>query len=542
MVDEPGLVTLFYRADWTRLALSAEVRELRHWRLQTQLSQPAHPKFTWVNVNTDLPPGYGDPVEHRARLRIAPGGRYLIGILTAWDVENPPEDGSVLRTRYGTRPGLPPPYPEVLWPSRLLNAFSLELAERVRVDGRTALRVIATPAPGVWQADEYKRPERIEVTADAETGILLRFEKFLDGQTVELTELTDVTFDPAGEFQVPDDADDDGQDAKSESQFFPGPRWEAAKTATNVFGTVLGTVARHVPRPPRDAAAWEQATADDDPEAAMPPAAGRFDSTVSGSLASDELLHTLYRSGRAEFSATLHLWLDGAAWGEWTQARAGDRGWGGIGSAAGVIGGRVGSTHTETRVTIGSAGQYRLDYLRGRQKYKPRAVACDGSRRWLEYDDRVIVGPVLPLPQEITKMVDTAPLLESHVSGVAETQVSGRRGFALRAATDGPDPRGLPWPLKESDLIVDAELGIVLRQICYVGDAQGLRYEFRDVAPPSADGGEFIFDVPQGVRVEHTDDWVLDELGVPAGMQSAIRSVESAAKAAQGFLNSLRGQ
>src|SRR5262249_58967744 len=121
-----------------------------------------------------------------------------------------------LGTRCGTGRARPP-YREVLWRAPLLNAFSLQLAELLQAGGRETLRVIATSALGVWRADEYKRPERIEVIADAATGILLRFEEFLDGQTVRLTELTDVTFDPAGEFLVPDDADDDGADAEGSS-------------------------------------------------------------------------------------------------------------------------------------------------------------------------------------------------------------------------------------------------------------------------------------------------------------------------------------
>lgn len=139
-----------------------------------------------------------------------------------------------------------------------------------------------------------------------------------------------------------------------------------------------------------------------------------------------------------------------------------------------------------TRVTIGGGGRYRLDYLRDHRKHGPRAVACDGSRRWLEYDDQIVVGPVLPLPREITEMVDTAVLLDTHVSDVAETQVSGRRGFALRTAADAPDPIEVPRLLKKSDLVVDAELGIMLRLTWYADGTQAMRYEFRDVAPLSA--------------------------------------------------------
>jgi hypothetical protein len=537
VMNEPDLVALFYHADWTRLSLSAEVHELSDWALRSEMRKPAHPTFTWVSMA--LPPGDWRPHEHRARLRIAPGGRYLVGILTAWDAENPPDHDGVLRTRYGIRPGLPPPYPEVLWPSRLLNGFTLRLAERVQVAGRPMLRVIATPASGVWRADEYKRPERIEVTADAETGILVRFEELFDGRTVQLTELTDVTFDPPGEFEVPDDGENDDKDAESGSRLFSGQRWAATKTTANVLGTVLGTAARHAPRSRRGPGGYDSATAGNDPEAAMPAADKRFDPATSGSPASDELLHALHRSGRAEFSATLHQWIDASILGQWAQARAGDRGWGGIGSAAGALGGRAGRTHRVTRVAIGRDGRYRLDYLRDRRKYGPRAVACDGSRCWREYEDRVVVGPVLPLPQEITAMVDTAVLLVSHVCDVVGTQVSGRPGFALRAA-DVPDHMKVPGLVKESDLVVDAALGIILRQSWYADDAQAMRDEFRDVTPLSADGSEFAFNVPQGIRVERTDGWLLDDMDIPERTRSAIRSAGSAAKAAHGFLSSLR--
>ena len=139
-------------------------------------------------------------------------------------------------------------------------------------------------------------------------------------------------------------------------------------------------------------------------------------------------------------------------------------------------------------------------------------------------------------------MVDTAVLLESHVSDVLEMQVGGRRAFALQPAANARVPMEVPMLLKDSDLVVDAELGIVLRMTWYAGDAQAMRYEFRDVAPLSADGSEFAFDVPQGVRVEHTDSSLLDEMDIPEGTRSAIRLAGSAAKAAHGFLNSLRGQ
>lgn len=105
-----------------------------------------------------------------------------------------------------------------------------------------------------------------------------------------------------------------------------------------------------------------------------------------------------------------------------------------------------------------------------------------------------------------------------------------------------PPPVTLPWQRCDADLVVDAELGIVLHLTAYAGDKQYMREEFRDVGPLSADGSEFAFNVPPGVHVQPVDDWLFDELGLPEGMRSAARSAGSAAKAAQSLLNSLRGR
>jgi hypothetical protein len=76
-----------------------------------------------------------------------------------------------------------------------------------------------------------------------------------------------------------------------------------------------------------------------------------------------------------------------------------------------------------------------------------------------------------------------------------------------------------------------------------------MRYEFRDVAPLPTDGSGLTLEVPPGIRLEHTDGGLLDELDMPHTMRSAIRSAGSAAKAAgsaanaaRSFIDSLRDQ
>jgi hypothetical protein len=193
-----------------------------------------------------------------------------------------------------------------------------------------------------------------------------------------------------------------------------------------------------------------------------------------------------------------------------------------------------------TRVAVGGGGRYRIEYLSDRRKNHPRVITCDGTRRWRVFDDRVIVGPPRPLDEELTELIDTAVLLPAHVSDVIETEVSGRRGFALRAARQA-DRAGHPRTgrLEDADLVVDAELGIVTRLSSYQGDSLLQRYEFRDVAPLSADGHELTVEIPPGLPVEHSDGGPLDDLDLPPAMRSALRTAESAAKAARDLLDSL---
>ena len=66
------LIALLYRADWTRLSLSAGVHEVSDWALRTKMHMRAHPWFP--TLIRDLPPGGWTPDVSRARLRVAPGG------------------------------------------------------------------------------------------------------------------------------------------------------------------------------------------------------------------------------------------------------------------------------------------------------------------------------------------------------------------------------------------------------------------------------------------------------------------------------------
>ena len=115
----------------------------------------------------------------------------------------------------------------MLRPSWLLTGFTLEPSGPVTTGGREALRVLATPRPGVWpRASARPRPlDRVDVLVDLGLGILLRHEEILDGRTLGVTELTGIRTDP-------DPADGE--------QFLPPGGWDS----------VPGDAPRTTPRGP----------------------------------------------------------------------------------------------------------------------------------------------------------------------------------------------------------------------------------------------------------------------------------------------------
>src|SRR4051794_19309873 len=268
MIKGPDLVSLLYRADWTRLSLSADVhvrldRDLVRSPLEDGATGPAswlafgRPGGPWPGLASLAggPGGLGglggaggpwpglaslaggleslgpmglpgrpsrEPGHEwaeatkvlgtetgRSTLLVAPGRRYRQqgeGILSGSDGERGwravMEDGSWTVTGTG---GPEPPLGGLLRPSWLLAGFTLEITGRVTVDGRDALRVTATPRPGLW---EQAAPpgtgspgtgspgtglvSRRELVVDAELGILLRHEETRAGKSLRVTELTRV--------------------------------------------------------------------------------------------------------------------------------------------------------------------------------------------------------------------------------------------------------------------------------------------------------------------------------------------------------------
>lgn len=526
MSDEPDLVALLYRADWTRLSLSADVTA----------DVPAAGE-------TGEPPEPGGRETGRSTLLIAPGGLFVeTGEHKArgfdgehyWHLFEPDEKNEKQEKRedrslrmFG---GPEPPCREMLCPAWLLADFTLESRSAVTALGRDALDVVATPRPGV-RSRRHDGSDRIEAVVDAELGILLRLERIRDGRTTRVSEITALTLDPPTDpaqfAPLPGSTvSEDWREA------FGGPGWQAAKTVAGVAATGLGAAIRHSPH----------REAPDDPEGAMP----RDDDPPADGEVGTELLHLLDQSGAADFTATLHEWLDVAAL---VQSGADSSGIGGLGTLANAIGQRAPTLHMTANVRFAGPGRYRIEYTtRAHGPSRPKIIASDGQQRWRVYEDWVAVGPAAGTKDQtlvpVTSLADASWLLGCRLSGGTAITVGDRRAFLLRAKREYvSSPEMIFSP---ADAVVDAELGVLLRLTSYAGETPVSRYELRDISPGQ---GEFRTDIPDDLRVVEETGKPFDDIPMPDPVRFAVKTASGAARranegitAARGFLDSLRGK
>ena len=549
-----NVIGLLYRADWTRLSMSAEVRLERDGDLvrsrMHEMRPPGVPgpglrrdPFTWEEAVSEDPPGYES---EDATLLIAPGGRYRqeTPVLTIgndgqygwlWYREDPP-------------PWVPPdddepPVPELFCPALLLSGFDLDVRGPVTACGREAIAVTVTRRPG---ASPHPRDlyDRIEVIVDAELGIGLRREETFQGQRLSLTELTTLTLDPPeaadlAKFAPPAGSRISQGVGENSRQTFSGPGWQTAKNAAGLAAGGLGALIRFAPN-----LIGPDPAGENDLEWAMPsPEPGPHDPGGRPPV-SDDLPYLLYRSGQSPgFRATLHQWHDLAAMVARVPETARAAGHGGVGYLLdGVTRGKT-VTHTVARLHVSGRDRYRVDYQSRSGRTDPKTVACDGEHRWQVYQAKTMVGPAAPLPHDIANLVDSSWLFGCRLSGGSELTYHGRRAYQLRV-TESHD--GLaPGPLMffPADAIVDAETGSLLRLISYAGDRPASWWELRDFAAEPGDLGEFSLHVPPGVAVvEETGNPFTDASAVMPGVTgAAVRTAAGVVSATRSFLGDLRG-
>jgi outer membrane lipoprotein-sorting protein len=560
MAGLPEVIGLLYRADWTRLSLSAELRSETD---REPLPRPSREgRSRWYRAW----PGQGqDDGRYVARgaLLIGPGGRWRL----EWPVPgrgaggeaaegNDGEHGWSWRPpEMGGPPPLPvkaggayPPVPELLCPSCLLGGYTLEELGPVTAAGREAIAVAATPRRDVLGSGSAKRPyDRIEVAVDAELGILLRRIETSGGELVTLTELTDVTMNPPeaadpARFAPPPGSHRGETQEENPGEKLGGPGWAAADLAAGGLGALI----RHAPHLPGHGAAGEQPETMPSPDPApLKPA--------DGSPPPDEVLELLYRSGEPrDLGATARQWHDLAATATWIPEEIRAAGRDGLGDLLDAMTPGMNVARMVARLRVSGPDRYRLDFSRRPRRIDSTTIACDGERRWQVFQDRTLVGPAAPLRDHIAFLADSCWLLRGRLSGGAELTYRGRPARQLRvtSAPGGEEVALGPLMTYPTDAIVDAETGCLLRLISYAGDTLAAWWELDDISTEPIDPDEFRVHVPPGTRtVEETGNLITDAAAVMPGVKGtaaraaaeAVSRTAGAVSAARSFLDDLRG-
>ncbi len=575
-LPEPAeLAVLLFRADWTTLSLSATLRHEADGALRARLlgeqaarrqprpliERPSWWPFGWPEPGQDQHPG-GDPsppaadgdddevdeeepaASGPARVLIAPGGRYRVEYAGAapslCDGEWAYEVGAGRATRSAAA-GPPGPLAHLLCPGRLLPTSDFRATGVVEPGGRTAYQVTVSARPGARDSGSLAGElyDELLLVVDAGLGILLRYEERAGGQQLSLMELADLVPDPP-EGAAPDRfRPPRGMPVTAEPPLcgagvtLPGLPGQAARAAAGLVSSALGFAIRHAPHGRVPAADVEPM-----PGPATP---------ASWQPVSDELVNLLHRTGLPgqDFTAEMHQWIDGAAaMAGLAQLRdelppmfAGIFGADAVWDAAGERVQKI--AHEAVRLQVAPGGRYRIDRIdrTGDGGRAWRTMACDGERVWKVYRDRTATGPAEPLPHPYPSLIDPAWSLDPFVlTAGGQTAVAGRRGILVRA---GHRTAGLSWralgripqpvlaaPLLlgggHTDLVVDPELGIVLRMTTCAGDQVVACYELRNISA-GTDPAAFTVEVAPGTRTVRTG--VLNE----AGLASPATAVKTAA-------------
>jgi hypothetical protein len=573
ITDPSRLVALLYRADWTHLCLSAEVstRVKRARVVPTAPGRKSHgfagsadqadPRETWRLATeadaaeesgaasesdaaddagaADAAGANGQPRwrEGLSRVLIAPGGRCRIEsaapgphqLVVVCDGEKwwrtTPDQALGVRGL-----NMQADYADLLDPTWLISRFDTELIGPAEAAGRPACQIAATPRPiaASGTLDRGRQIDRIDILVDTELGILLRKETFADGKQTELTEVRAVTLSPA--------------EAGDPAQFLPppglprmeacsgsgplfdtsGPGWRVAKAAGQAASAA---VAFRIRRAARNM---------ETPESTLPPMPepGNPPAPDEPAPIGDDLVNLLHRTGLPLqcFAAGMRKWADSEILlRSVTRYRAAQppqlAGFLGPAAVWDAFAEAPKQTAFQTaRLQVAMPGRYRIDYLDGDSKI--RAAACDGTRQWTVYPNRVVTGPAEPPSEDWADLADPAWLLSSgwRLSAGGAENVGGRPGWRIWAdATDDSE-----WPgsreasvFRRAAVVVDAELGILLQLAFLVDDRTATCIELHDVtAPWAGDPAGFRIQIPPGIRVVEASS-VFDHIDIPGPVKAA---------------------
>jgi outer membrane lipoprotein-sorting protein len=222
----------------------------------------------------------------------------------------------------------------------------------------------------------------------------------------------------------------------------------------------------------------------------------------------DEQVNLLYGSGARtpRVSAQLHEWAD-----QKTMMRLGE-----AALSATDLGRRTRwlwqaaadsppqNADLSAHLTVAMPDCYRIEAITDPER-QPACISCDGARLWRVYADRIAVRPAEPLPAEIAPIIDPAWLLHGYqLSADGNATFAGRpalRVVAVAPAVLRHGPlSGTPVAVDKIEAFIDAELGVVLHQVCYCQGCPVLRTELSGITP-GADPAAFRIEPPPGIRV-----------------------------------------
>lgn len=122
-------------------------------------------------------------------------------------------------------------------------------------------------------------------------------------------------------------------------------------------------------------------------------------------------------------------------------------------------------------------------------------------------------------------MLDPAWLLNGwRLTVVGSASVAGRDGTRIRAVTAETADNGADNLFTRAEVVVDAELGVLLRNTTYVNDQPATRTELRDLRP-AGEPSRFRVTPEPGMRS-------VADSGGPFGDRDVPRPAEAAATAA----------
>ncbi|HET7017611.1 MAG TPA: hypothetical protein VFI65_27050 [Streptosporangiaceae bacterium] len=185
------------------------------------------------------------------------------------------------------------------------------------------------------------------------------------------------------------------------------------------------------------------------------------------------------------------------------------------------------------RLQVATPDQFRVDFLLDERTRWPRTIACDGKRLRKVYHNRVIVSPARTLATDFVRLVEPAWLLADwRLTDGGQQTFAGRTAVRVQAVPPPHPPRlgrddSDRYKSLRIDLLIDAELGIVLRQVSYASDEPVAWIELRELAvTPEIDPAEFGSAIAPDLPVISTDGEPVDDLDLPPVVKS-IREASS---------------